>query len=1691
MSSSVGRILAAALSCALALFTVVFGSAAVASADSVPQPGSPGPLFSPSFSTSQFSDPAGALRPKYRWWQPVADTSDAQLRAEVQAMAADGGGGFEQNGFPVTMNSDGQTPQFETYANSQQFNAIFGWGTPAWSDRTAAYETAAAQNGVLGDMTEGSRWNNSVPSVFSQNQPAAAQQLVFGDAQLQPGDTPSGELPSVQTQTSDGTFGPTTIGEVSGVSTELCQSAAAGDTNLKLQSVAGLLAGDRVTLGLGSGAETATIKRVGTASPCVPLSQNARAGASVVHVPLPPNDSNGSGGLGVVGQTSAARSGVTGVDGTGMEPAQFTAGEQISVGAGSARETDTIARVGTYDIAAPTTLAGRAASGTTNVEVASTSGFLRGDTITFDAGQPDQQSRTITAVGASGTGTTLAKSGATGDLGISVASTAGLSAGNQIVIDPGHSDQETVTIANVTSAGAPADNVLLQDATLAHGHASGEPVVLAGIGVSFSPGLTGAVAGGTTATDTGTGLFLSHPLAHAHTLGDALVAPGSGVTLTAPLSKDHAAGPNTATQTTVAVPSARGATTITVASAAGLAAGDKITIGPSGFGEDATITSIGSATSAGTPLTLSAALTMSHFAGDPVLDATSRATGTTTLAAAAAPGVTNLKVISVARLSPGDALALGASGSVSEITTVKAVGTAGASGTGVTLTAGLSDAHAAGATVSDSPGANAGAGVSDIARTHLVAVEFAQCTGSDASTCPSAPTGGTRDLDPSSVQVVTARVSDGTLHYTTNGGRLPLGNGNPWEELVFYETADGQTLGGATASAPAYWLDHLSVAGARAMGDYFDAHILNNPATVAAIRSQDIHTGKPAVFEDSLELSASLKWTPKMLSQWSTGLGYDPVTLLAAIAGQNQSATGTPLFDFPQNDGHGASLGWRVREDYRQLWSDVYTGLYQQTLDNWASGHGLVARFQAYGDPIDAGAASAHSGIPEGEHLEFGGDDETQQFKVVASGAYQTGNNVVSDECCEEFGTTFGGTYGVDGTGSGPEGSSILSSANSAYADIAGGDSQIIWHGWPYNPYPAGAAAVWPGNSFAGDQLVSAANGPNNPTFSDNRQDNLALARVALAMRQGAPGFDVAVYHQDLGLAGQAADSLATGENLGNRVSGGQTFTPTTGQVIRSSSSLAQTGYTYGYVSPEFFAYPTARYGRDRSGGSSGSGGDGRVLFPGHGNYSSLVIYNQSVMPVDAAQKILALARGGLPVVIIGPVPDATASASPGTVSGFAARDALVQAAMAKLTALPNVKVVSDATGAGSQSQDENAPAALHSLGITPSTGLTPTSTSGTAQPVLTERRHDTSTDTDYYFLFNPDLSATVYPTVDLAGHGQPYLLNTWSAQVTPIAAYDRSHGHVGLSIRIAPGNFALVAISRRNLTRAHILGGLHATSTTANATEAETENVVYEHGRLVARASRTGTYATALSNGRSVKTPVTVPRIGGSSGPLTLSDWQLSVDSWGPTPSGDPTQTQHTRIPTSGTFTVKPLASSSDGSLPSWTDITPQNGFPVPDNLTNVAGVGTYATSFSLPSGWSTRSAGAFLNIGVAVDTVDIQINGTPVSGIDQNDRNQIDVGPYLRAGTNTLRINVATPLQNAVDVAPAVPATGQVANSSETIGSLQGGGGGSPFGGGTSKDANMGLIGPVTLTPYGQRLVTAGHGSGRSGAVRRGRRR
>jgi hypothetical protein len=760
--------------------------------------------------------------------------------------------------------------------------------------------------------------------------------------------------------------------------------------------------------------------------------------------------------------------------------------------------------------------------------------------------------------------------------------------------------------------------------------------------------------------------------------------------------------------------------------------------------------------------------------------------------------------------------------------------------------------------------------------------------------CVPGPPTSAIPLDPSSVVDLTSQVdSGGNLAWTA-----PL-DGGVWALIDFYDTADGQSLSGFTTTTPNYVVDHLSVAGAHAVTDYWDQNVLT-PASQQAISDSGGGT-----FEDSLELSSNMHWTWDFLQQFQQRRGYSLVKLLPALAGIGRQGTTPPAFDFPNG------IGARIRTDYRQTWSDLYIDNRLDTLRAWDHDHGFLERAQPYAstypqDPIDTAEAASHLDIPEGESLWFL-VNPVEDTKVVAVGAHMTGGPLVSVECCalveEAYETT--------------------SSENlaSIYKELAGGVTQVVWHGLAYNDAPG---AVWPGwDAFPFPLNFSEEWGPRNPTWAQYRNVNDHLARLQLTLRQGKPRFDVAVYWQ--------------------RFEVGVTAVPT----FTSDSAMAQAGYTYEYLSPAFFRDPSAVFQNAR-------------LFPSQSAYKALVLDDQATMHLDVAQKILALAQAGLPVVVIGP---STPSQTPGYYDAEN-QDAALQAVIAQLLALPNVVQVQ---------AEAQVPAALQGLGVRPDAEYAQTS------GVLNV--HRAATGSDYYFFYNQTpLAADV--TVSLTGSGIPYGLDSWTGRIAPIATFTTSPGRVTLPVHLAAGDVTVVAVATTNLD-----GGptpvVHATSSTA-------ESVLYRNGDLLVRSTQAGTYSTTLSDGRTVNT-----ELGDVPAPTTLSSWHLHVDSWEPGASA--TQTNH--VPHDLDVNADP-----GGMLPAW---------PTISELQDVSGTGTYTAAVTVGAGW-TGGHGAYLDLGTVLDTFDVTVNGHALPAADLNDPSLIDVGRYLGTGTNTIVVDMATTLNN-----------------------------------------------------------------------------
>jgi hypothetical protein len=179
--------------------------------------------------------------------------------------------------------------------------------------------------------------------------------------------------------------------------------------------------------------------------------------------------------------------------------------------------------------------------------------------------------------------------------------------------------------------------------------------------------------------------------------------PGSTVSFGLSLDAVGAGG-----STTLSAAANAGDTNIKVGSITGFAPGQQITIDTGSAHETQTISTVGTAGATGTGITLTAALSSAHAQGAAVAIV---GPTITTLAAASAAGATNIKVASVAGFGVGQTVKID-TGANEETAVVTTVGTAGATGTGLTLASALTNAHATGASVGLAGPDTAGSGTS-------------------------------------------------------------------------------------------------------------------------------------------------------------------------------------------------------------------------------------------------------------------------------------------------------------------------------------------------------------------------------------------------------------------------------------------------------------------------------------------------------------------------------------------------------------------------------------------------------------------------------------------------------------------------------------------------------------------------------------------------------------------------------------------------------------------------------------------------------------------------------------------------------------------------------------------------------------------------------------------------------------------
>ena len=227
-----------------------------------------------------------------------------------------------------------------------------------------------------------------------------------------------------------------------------------------------------------------------------------------------------------------------------------------------------------------------------------------------------------------------------------------------------------------------------------------------------------------------------------------------------------------------------------------------------------------------------------------------------------------------------------------------------------------------------------------------------------------------------------------------------------------------------------------------------------------------------------------------------------------------------------------------------------------------------------------------------------------------------------------------------------------------------------------------------------------------------------------------------------------------------------------------------------------------------------------------------------------------------------------------------------------------------------------------------------------------------------------------------------PCQLNTWTGEILPLSEYTATEDGYLVNVDIAARGTTVIGLASPEYF------GVEAPAD--HATDATVETY-YQDGKLIAKVNENGDYQVNMQDGSRFSGTVSdVPA------EVSIDEWNLSVEKWsaGDNSAVNPLDTKKETIEVGTT-----------AALP-WSEIGALGA--------DVSGIGRYTATFTLDS-TASGELGAMLYLEDLSDTYNITINGHKLNGCDQIDY-KIDLGSYVQPGENTITIEVASLLSNAV---------------------------------------------------------------------------
>lgn len=754
--------------------------------------------------------------------------------------------------------------------------------------------------------------------------------------------------------------------------------------------------------------------------------------------------------------------------------------------------------------------------------------------------------------------------------------------------------------------------------------------------------------------------------------------------------------------------------------------------------------------------------------------------------------------------------------------------------------------------------------------------------------------------------------------------------------FFFWIHGTGQTAEPSVSTS--YTINYIDRYGIEAFIDYWE-----NTVLTPELRKNIEENGRAMMYMDSLELGTFGKggqfWGYHFLEEFEKRRGYDLTPYLPLIL--KKPGMMQPVYHYYYVCEDEVFIE-KLLNDLYQTMTDMYMENMLKPMQEWLHSHNMTLRAEiSYGLPFEISQPGKYVDGIETESLEFA--SQIESYRNLAGPAHiynrtyssETGATLLNYMMGLDFYTQIIFTQFAAG---------VTKTVLHGYSSIRGSEDSTYW---------PGHEGMWP--------IFSERFGSRQPSYVHYKDWTAMIARYQMLLRQGKPRMDLGILRLDY--------------NFNNLIMGSNERELYAHQLMRGNEGLywkdmqlQNAGYTWDYFAPQILEEPFVDF-------------ENGELIPEGPGYRALLIY-QEVLPIHTAEKLLVMAKKGLPIIFVNGVNE---TIRPGGITKTHTKaaiqtpfndgkDALLEEIVTEMKSLPNVREA--------KHQQDVYPI-LQEMGICPYTEFETSN-----KNILT---HVQEADGKLFvYAYNMQYSETedFAFTMKVKGIGKTYVIDCWNGTVEEAGAYRQEAGRTVLDLSLAPGAACMYVIDQKEAADIHV--------------ESHTFDRIVKNGeKLQAIAEKTGIYETIMSDGTKKEISVEVPD------DIELATWNLEVEDWNEGEKKEILEDRGLGIVTKEVYyeTEKTKITVGETTLKPWKEMEKVGP--------EVSGIGHYTTTFELPENW-TEAQGAKLKIGsVNKHTVRVWVNQEQADVVDF-DTLAIDISHLLKKGRNEICVEVTTSLNN-----------------------------------------------------------------------------